>query len=178
MRLTSKLTSNLAALLVAASMLVGCGYALVGKTSSLPEDIQEIYVEALVNQTRRAQLEQVLSRAIADEFVKRRRFVMVSSAAEADAVLGGTVTSFSARPVSFAGTEGRAREFEIVIGAKMRFTRTDNDEVLWKQDAYQFRELYEADISAEEFFSREDQAIEEVAVKFAETLIIDVLEGF
>lgn len=164
--------------LVIAGVLTGCGYALVGRTSSLPEDIKTIYVEALKNQTRRSQLEQILTRALTDEFVKRRRFEVVSSYRDADAVLSGTVTSFNVRPVAFGSTEGRAREFEIVINAKMNFKRTDNDDVLWQQDHYFFRELYEADIDEAAFFSREDEAIEEVALKFAETLIIDVLEGF
>ena len=60
----------------------------------------------------------------------------------------------------------------------MQFIRTDNDEILWKQDFYQFRETYEIEESAEGFFDAEDLAIEEVAVLFAETLVIDVLEGF
>ena len=164
-------------LVAIASSWIGCGYALVGRTSSLPEDVRSIYVEALDNQTRRAQLEQVLARAIADEFVTRRRFEVVRSAADADAILSGTVRSFTVRPVSF-GNAGRAREYEITIGTNMEFKRTSNDGVLWAQDNYTFRELYEADVSAADFFSRQDEAIEEVAQKFAQTMVIDLLEGF
>ena len=168
---------QLAALALVAVLLSGCGYALVGRTSTLPEDIRKIYVEALKNTTRRSQLEQILARAIADEFVTRRRFEVVSNRSDADGVLSGTVNSFSVRPVTFGGG-GRATEYEIVIGAQMIFTRTATDEVLWQQDRYYFRELYEADVSEADFFSRQDVAIEEVAVKFAQTLVIDLLEGF
>lgn len=167
----------LAALLIPAA-LSGCGYALVGRTSTLPEDVRNIYVEALENATRRSQLEQVLARAIADEFVVRRRFEVVSDRSQADGILSGKVTSFTVRPVTFAGG-GRATEYEIVIGAQMAFVRADSsEEVLWKQDRYYFRELYEANVSEADFFSRQDVAIEEVAVKFAQTLVIDLLEGF
>lgn len=167
----------LVVLIACAALGAGCGYALVGRTSSLPEDVRKIYVEALENTTRRSQLEQVLSRAIADEFVTRRRFEVVKSRLEADGVVSGTVNAFSVRPVTFGGG-GRATEYEIVIGAQMAFTRTGTDEVLWQQDRYYFRELYQADVSEEDFFSRQDTAIEEVAVKFAQTLVIDLLEGF
>ncbi|MFQ5525992.1 MAG: LPS assembly lipoprotein LptE [Thermoanaerobaculia bacterium] len=165
------------ALILLSALLSGCGYALVGRTSTLPEDVRNIYVEALKNTTRRSQLEQVLSRAIADEFVTRRRFEVVSDRSQADGVLTGTVNLFAIRPVVF-DESARATEYEIVIGAAMQFARPGGAEILWKQDRYSFRELYEATVTEEDFFSRQDVAIEEVAKKFAETLVIDLLEGF
>ena len=71
---------------------------------------------------------------------------MVPSRVEADGILSGTVNSYAVRPVTF-GTGGRATEYEIVIGAQMLFTRADGEEVLWRQDRYYFRELYEANVS-------------------------------
>ena len=166
-------------LVVVATSMVGCGYALVGRSSTLPEDVKSIYIEALTNQTNRPQVDQLLTQAIIDEFVTRQRFKVVSSPDTADAILSGTVTNFRARPVTFSRTSGgRAQEYEILIYARMALLRTDNDEVLWKQDFYQFRESYEIEESAADFFDAEDLAIEEVAVLFAETLVIDVLEGF
>lgn len=166
-------------LLVVATTMLGCGYALVGRSSTLPEDVKSIYVEALTNMTNRPQVDQLLTQAIIDEFVTRQRFKVVSDRETADAVLSGSVTNFRARPVAFSRTSGgRAQEYEILIYAKMAFLRTDNDEVLWKQDFYQFRESYEIEESETGFFDAEDLAIEEVADLFAETLVIDVLEGF
>ena len=107
---------SVVALMLLTALFSGCGYALVGRTSTLPEDVRNIYVEALKNTTRRSQLEQVLARAIADEFVTRRRFEVVSDRSQADGVLSGTVTSFSIRPVVF-DENARATEYEIVIGA-------------------------------------------------------------
>jgi outer membrane lipopolysaccharide assembly protein LptE/RlpB len=166
------------ALLAVLPALWGCGYALVGRSSTLPEDVRSIYIQALNNQTRRSQVDQVLTRAIAQEFVTRQRFRVVGSFSEADAVLSGTVLSFRVRPISF-GTQGRATQYEIIIGAKMEFKRTSGDDaIIWKQDNYQFRETYEANVSETDFFSREDIAIAEVADRFAETMVIDLLEGF
>ena len=65
-------------LLAAVVVLGGCGYGLVGRTSSLPEDIEDVYVEPLGNRTTRSQVDLLLTQAIGDEFVKRRRFNLIS----------------------------------------------------------------------------------------------------
>jgi hypothetical protein len=156
--------------------LVGCGYALVGRSSNLPEDVRSIYVETLANQTGRAQVDQIVTRALSQEFVKRQRFQVVGSTGEADAILTGTVLSYRVSPVAFL--EGRARQYQVQIGANMEFTRTDNDEVIWRQSNYFFRETYEAEIDEAAYISREDEKLEDVAQRFAETVVIDLLEGF
>lgn len=176
-------TSTAALALVAAAIaagggLLGCGYALVGRVSSLPADIRAVYVAPLENQTTRAQVEQFLTRAITDELVTRRRFDIVRSAAEAQAQLIGAVTDFRVTPVTF-DESGRAQEYEISILASMRFLRVGPDEVVvWENDRYLFRETYEIDASAEDFFDRENEAIAEASLRFAETMVADLLEGF
>lgn len=157
--------------------LTGCGYGLVGRTSSLPPDIQAIYIEPLGNRTLREQIEQEFTRAITDEFIRRQRYTVVNSLEEADAVLIGEVTNFAVRPVGFNSEEGRGSEYEIQVMASMEFRRTDRPEILWKQPYYQFRENYTFDTSAA-FTNQEDQAVIEVADEFAQTLVIDILEGF
>jgi outer membrane lipopolysaccharide assembly protein LptE/RlpB len=157
---------------------LGCGYALVGRVSSLPADIKAVYVAPLENQTTRAQLEQFLTGAITDELVKRRRFTIVRGADEADAQLAGSVTSFHVTPVTF-DANGRAQEYEISIVAAVKFHRTGGEQaVVWQNDRYLFRETYEIDASAEDFFDRENEAIAKASLKFAESMVADLLEGF
>jgi hypothetical protein len=169
--------------LLALGLVTGCGYSLVGRGSNLPADVRRVFVEPLENQTPRSQVEQFLTRAIADELVTRGRFTLAGSAAEADAVLSGTVVGFTTTPVTFdAG--GRATEYEVAITARMAFKRTDtdddpdNDPVLWSNDRYLFRESYPVEVSEAEYFDREDLAIEDAAGRFAETMVSDLLEGF
>ena len=161
-----------------AVLVMGCGYALVGRGSNIPEDVQAILLEPLENQTTRVEVEQFLSQAIAEELVTRQRFRLVTEVEEADAVLEGSVTSFRVTPVTF-DAEGRGEEYEITIISRMRFYRTDEDETsLWSNERYVFKENYELDSSDEDFFDRENLAIEESAGRFAETVITDLLEGF
>ncbi|MEM8963388.1 MAG: LPS assembly lipoprotein LptE [Acidobacteriota bacterium] len=173
-----------AVLIVTAMSLFGCGYALVGTASNLPEDIREIYVEPLENATARTQLGQILTQALADELVLRRRFDVVNSPDSADALLRGTVIGFRVRPVTY-NAEGLATNFEIEITANMRFQRVpaigqpeEEAEVIWANARYLFRRDYPVEDAGLDFVERETEAIEETAEEFAETLIIDLLEGF
>ncbi len=166
---------------VAALALVsslGCGYALIGQGSNIPADVEVIFLEPLVNQTRRAQVDQILGQAIADEVVLRGRFDLAGGEDGADAVLGGEITSFVVTPVRF-DNQGLAEEYEISIMAAMEFKRTESDEVLWRNPNYVFRNNYELDEAAlTSFFDREILAIDGVAVLFARTLLTDLMEGF
>lgn len=164
-------------LLLAALLAGGCGYALVGRGVNLPEDVREVYIKPLDNRTPRSQVEQFLTRAIAEELVTRRRFAVVGNPEGADAELSGAVVGFSVTPVSFDDT-GRATEYEISIVAQVAFKRIADEAVLWSNDRYVFRQSYPVDVSEAGFFDREDQAIEEAAERFAETMVSDLLEGF
>jgi len=171
---------RLLAFLALVLSLSGCGYGLVGRTSSLPPEIRSLYVEPLENRTTRQQVELLLTEALVGELVTRRRFEIVRRRDLADAILGGEITSFIVRPVRF-DADGRAEEYEIAIRANMQFTATKDGEKIWARDQYVFRENYEF---VEEFgdgeflFNVEDITIQEVARNFAQTLVIDVLEGF
>lgn len=104
-------------------ILSGCGYALVGRGSNIPEDIREVYIRPLENRTPRSQVEQELTRAIAEELVQRQRFAVVGSPEEADAEISGAVVFYGATPITF-DAEGRATEYEIAITAQIVFKRT------------------------------------------------------
>ncbi len=122
-------------LIVAAVAQAGCGYGLIGRTSNLPEDIDSIFVETLENRTTRQQINLYLTQAIVDEFVTRRRFTIVSSASEADAVLSGALTAYIVRPVEF-GPDGRATRYEFTIRTDLEFKRQEGGDVIWAQEQY------------------------------------------
>ncbi len=156
----------------------GCGYALVGRATNVPDDVEAVYVEPLQNRTGRSQADQFLTRAIADELVTRRRFTVLSSGEGSDAVISGAVTAFGITPVAF-DEEGRAIEYEIVITAAMEFRRAGEEgEILWQNDRYVFRQNYPVEVDETEYFDRGDQALQEAAERFAETMVSDLLEGF
>ena len=168
-------------LLCSPALLAGCGYTLVGQGSNLPEDIQKIYVQPLENSTPRSQVEQILTRAISDELLIRRRYETVNTAEEADAILSGNVLNFNVRPVTF-DSQGLADNFEVSISADMKFARRpigdEEGEVLWANSRYIFRQDYPLEEDETAYFDRENIAIESTSEQFAKTLVTDLLEGF
>ena len=45
---------------------LGCGYALVGRGSNIPESVEAVYLEALVNRTQRSQVDQFSAKLLAN----------------------------------------------------------------------------------------------------------------
>jgi hypothetical protein len=76
------------------------------------------------------------------------------------------------------GPDGRATEYEITIRADMDLVRTGSDEVLWGQDDYVFKGDYALELGENTVFDFEDATIEVVGRRFAQSLVIDLLEGF
>ena len=156
---------------------LGCGYGLIGRTSNLPEDVTHIFVETLQNRTTRSRIELQLTQSIVDELVTRRRYTIVRSKVEADAVLSGALMSFVVRPVQF-GPDGRATDYAITIRADMYLIRTGSEEVLWAQDDYIFKGDYALELGENTVFDFEDATIAVVGREFAQSVVIDLMEGF
>ncbi len=178
----SGLLRGLAASILVLLSLTGCGYTLVGRASNLPEDIQDVYIEPLRNDTARAQVEQILTQAITDEMLTRRRFNVVNDTSEADAVLGGSVLSLTTRSLEF-DPDGLASSLEVTITADISFSRVptagqEEGEVVWSNARYVFRQSYEVLDGGLDYQNRETIALEEVSDRFARTLVTDLLEGF
>jgi outer membrane lipopolysaccharide assembly protein LptE/RlpB len=161
----------------AAALVSACGYSLVGRGSTLPPEVRSVYLQPLENQTARAQVDQILTRAIASELVTRKSFDVAAAAEGADAVLSGAVTSFTLTPVSF-DAEGRATQYEIAIVVRVALRQIEPERTLYENEGYLFRSSYEIQTSELGFQDRETPAIESTAEDFAETLVTDLLEGF
>jgi outer membrane lipopolysaccharide assembly protein LptE/RlpB len=165
------------ALLALAAALSGCGYALVGRGSTLPPDIRRVYLKPIENRTPRQQVDQFLTTALGNELVKRQRFQLTASREGADAEISGAVTGFGATPVTFDQT-GRATSYEISLSVAIVFKRIADNKVIWQNKNYTYRESYPVDPSGAAYFDRETVAIQSVAKSFSETMVSDLLEGF
>ncbi len=158
--------------------LVSCSYALIGHGNFLDPKIRTVEVPAFVNRTTRAGLEQLVTQSVADEMVARGRLKLVSHANEADAILRGSIDSFGIFPIAF-NQQGRATQYQISITAKIELVDHRNeDKVLWKNDQYRFAENYQINLQSTDAFDQETRAITEIAERFAETLVTNLLEGF
>jgi outer membrane lipopolysaccharide assembly protein LptE/RlpB len=161
----------------AVAILSGCGYALVGKASTLPESVKVVQFVTLENRTPKVSLEQRLSAEIARELASRGRFKVQSTAEGANAVLSGAVSGFDLYPVSF-DSQGRATDYQVRVTAQVSLKTLPDGTVLWQNPAYTFRDNYQFSASAASYVDRENEAIDKVAGRFAQSLVTSLLEGF
>ncbi|MCM2313855.1 MAG: LPS assembly lipoprotein LptE [Thermoanaerobaculia bacterium] len=166
------------ALLILVLFLSGCGYALVGKGNFLPADAKTVQIPTFVNRTTRVELEQRVTRAVAEEMVSRSGLRLVSEADGSDLIVKGIITSFGINPVAF-DEQGRATQYQITVRASIQLLdHRAEDAVLWKNDQYYFTDSYPINPESGGTFDQETQAINDIAVRFAESLVSSLLEGF
>jgi hypothetical protein len=170
-----------AIILLASAFLVGsmgCGYALVGHGSFLPDHIQTIGVPAFKNKTRKFRLEQVFTGHVIDELITRGNFKVVPDETGVDAVLIGEISSYYAVPTSFS-EPGQASSYEVFVRVKVALADLVDNRILYENKYFEFSDSYDFPEDANIAFSpRETETLEELAEDFAESLVTAVLEGF
>lgn len=181
-------TPLLAGMLAAAAMVIslsaaGCGYALAGRGSFLPDYIRVVGIPQLENRSTLIRGEQVLTEKIRTEFIGRRRYTIRPDAAGADAVLTGAITGIAVQPVGFTEQQLASR-YLFTLTMSVQFTDARTNEVLWSNDALTFREEYElvtrgnVAIQGETFLDQEASAFERISTDIARTVVTAILEAF
>jgi len=166
------------ALAILLLLLSGCGYSLVGKGNFLPPGAKTVHIPTFVNRTTRVELEQRVTRAVQEEMVSRSGLELVSEPASADLIVKGVITMFGLNPVAF-DEQGRATQYQVVVRAEIQLLdHRAEDKVLWKNEQYYFTENYPINPDSGQTFDQETKAISEIAVRFAESLVSSLLEGF
>ena len=108
---------------------------------------------------------------------------MVAEATDVDAVLEGTIRSIAIQPASFTGDQQASRYIFTLI-ARIEFIDMTTNDVLWENRELVFSDEYEVASgggdtpSVSAFFGQRSNAIERIAVDFAETVVSSILEAF
>jgi outer membrane lipopolysaccharide assembly protein LptE/RlpB len=157
--------------------LAGCGYHLAGTGTSLPPHIKSIGVPIFANNTQGYEVEQKITSDVMTVLIQRGKYQVVPESQNVDALLKGTITSVSLVPIAF-NADGRAREYNVIISAKVTFTDLINDKIIFQNPSFVFRGQYEIDQSEIAFFDRQSQAVDDIAQDFAESVVSAILEGF
>ncbi|MDR1988692.1 MAG: LPS assembly lipoprotein LptE, partial [Acidobacteriaceae bacterium] len=95
------MAARLCVLCVLCLTFSGCGYALSGRGSFLPEYIHTIGIPPFTNRTPIFNLETQITQKVRSEFIGRGRYHVVPEQTDVDAVLIGEVVGVSIVPVSF-----------------------------------------------------------------------------
>jgi len=170
-------------LVVAANVLLSCGYALAGRGSFLPETIKTIGIPDFTNTTTFYQVGQVLTEKVRSEFIGRGRYKVLPQDSGVDAILKGEITSIALTPSTF-NQQQQATRYTITVSANIEFRDLHADKVLWQNPGLVFREDYEVASGTTTvtdpatFFGQEANALERVGTDFARSVVSAILEAF
>jgi outer membrane lipopolysaccharide assembly protein LptE/RlpB len=169
-------------LVLIAGLSTGCGYALAGRGSFLPDYIRVVGIPQFENRSQFSQLEQPLTDRVRNEFIGRGKYRVVPSATGADAVLTAEVLSVSIQPVAF-NQQQLASRYAVALTLKVAFTDTSTSMVLWSNDALVFREEYELTtsglpIEGASFVDQQRSSVDRIAGDVARSVVTSILEAF
>lgn len=111
--------------------LSGCfRYSFTG--TSIPENVNSIYIPFFANQASGSvsNLSDLLNEALIDRFINQTGLQLSNSRATADAILEGSIVSYSNEAFSITGNEQTSLN-EVTIGVRATFQYTDQDEPEW-----------------------------------------------
>ena len=161
----------------------GCGYALSGRGTFLPDYINVVGIPQLANNSTFFLVEQTLTEKIRTAFIGRGRYSVIPAPEGADAVVTGAVTSISVQPVGFTDQQLASR-YLFTLTMRVEFTDARTSEVLWSNAALTFREEYELTTRSDQalegatFLSQERSSFDRIADDVASTVVTAIVEAF
>lgn len=169
-----------AMVLLGLTLPLSCGYALVGRGTVVDPTIKRIGVPLFRDATGHAGLDQKITQKVVEELLKRGRFEVVEDRVGVDALVDGELLRFDQTAVGFesGGDRTQASRYAITLTARVRYAKTGQDEPIWANDSFSFREEYDVGSDAATFLNLEGPAVERLATSFARSLVAAMLEAF
>ncbi len=132
---------NRAAMVYAGILLLilsagGCGYRFSPAGEKLGQEIKRVYVDVFTNNTPEANIEAGFRNAFIDQFIQGRRFKIVSSEGDADAVLKGDIRNLVLSPLAYRGAGNLTVEKRITVTLALTLRAKGVPDTLWKEDNF------------------------------------------
>jgi hypothetical protein len=159
--------------LLVCTVIAGCGYRLSGQRSNSGQG-RTIAVPTFTNQSTNYRIEQLLAEAVRLELIQRTRYNVVSESA-GDVVVFGHVLGVSATPILF-NEQGRASSFGVIVNLSIRVIDSQTGAVLFQNDAWTFREIFELAQNSAEFVPEDTAALDRLARRFASSFVATFLD--
>ena len=170
------MNARLAPLALAILALSGCGYHVSGHGDLMPKTVRTIAIKEFGNATTRYKLARTLPSDIGREILSRTRYRIVADPNQADAVLAGSVTNYSAYPTISAG--GRSTTVEAVVTLTVTLTNRATGAVIFTRSSSEFRERYEISGDPKAYFDESGSAMIRLSKDVARSVVSAILEAF
>ena len=154
----------------------GCGYQLQGRGTSSEPGIQAVAIPIFGNRTPQTGIESEITRALVEKFTSSQR-IAVGSLGMADALLMGTVKSFTTTSVAVTTAAQVTTGYRAALTVEVTFQRRGDGKVFWKENITEWRNyLVASDLAATENNKRE--AIRKISERLAERIQEMILGSF
>ncbi|MDP8990838.1 MAG: LPS assembly lipoprotein LptE [Acidobacteriota bacterium] len=137
-----------------------------------------IAIAAFSNVTTRYKLTDRLPEAIAREFIARTRYRISSDPDSADAVLTGTVLTYTSFPTVIDTTTGRASTVEVHVTMRLDLVERATGKKLYTRPNFEMRERYQISIDPAAFFEESDAALARASEQTAQQVVSSILNSF
>ncbi len=158
--------------------VTGCGYHTVGSATHVPANVRTMAVPVFATKTLTYHAEVAFTEAVVRELNTRTRYRIVNAdTKEADAVLHGTILTYTPAPLTYDATSGQTSSYLIRITAQVELTTRDG-RILWSNDAFEFHDQYQSTQDLNGFIQEDPSAVNRMARDFAQAVVSDMLESF
>jgi outer membrane lipopolysaccharide assembly protein LptE/RlpB len=156
-------------------LATGCGYGIQGRHSYLPADVQTIFIGSFSNATFRPFLENEMTNATTDRFIRGRALTLVDSPERADVLLRGTVSAYSTVPISYDRLD-TILEYRVTMSVDVTLLRPQGN-VLWR-GILTWSEDFPSSLDKSLQEDNERAAIRVAAERLSDELYVRIVEDF
>src|SRR5665213_2142160 len=164
---------------VALGWTMGCGYHQAGAAAHIPVNVRTLAVPIFASKVQAYNTETVFTRAVVRELNMRTSYRVLTSGdgSGADAVLKGTIVAETVSPLTYDSSSGQTSSYLVSVTANVRLVAQDGA-VLYKNDAFAWREQYQSTQDLTGFVEEDGAAVRRMGQDFAQALVSDMLESF
>jgi outer membrane lipopolysaccharide assembly protein LptE/RlpB len=170
------LRSFLGPAVLCAPLLGACGYHVAGMGGRLPGDVTRVEVPIFENRTVRSDVGRILTEDFIRELLTSGRVRMVP-AAEAEAVVQGTVTGYKKDPITFDAKQ-KPLEYRLTLVMDVALVAVADKRALFSERAVTIRVDYPVKSDLQENDRREEEALRGATRQMSQKLVSLMLEGF
>jgi len=157
---------RLAAVLVLAALLSGCGYTVQG---TLPSHINTIAVPIFANRTAEPAIEGFITRAVVEAFATNGRLKVVGRDT-ADAILDGEIVGYNVVSIAF-DRDSNVRQYRLVVRVNLRMRDVRRNAVLFEQNDVREQADFRVLGAVSQTISREETALRAAAVDIGRSIV-------
>ncbi len=156
--------------------VVACGYRLGGGPCESTAAARNIAVPLFENQSQEPRLENLLTEAFRER-IQAHACVSLCSPGQADALLKGKILSVESHTMA-VNEDFFAMEYRMRVVMAVSLVRSEDGEVLWRDDSLQEEVSFYASSDALLFNDNREEALMDLAGRISERAVDRLLLGF